>query len=112
MGICNWIENICLWIVLVGAANVFSVLIGKGGSLGHLHLELRVLGGLHVLLGLVLVQSEQLLVGQVLIQGWFEYLLLVKGGHDVDVSGGLDVQLDQDVVLPGQQMISFLKFRF
>ena len=52
------------------------------------------------------------MVGQLLVQGWFEYLLLVKGGHEVDVSGRLDVQLDQDVVLPGQEKISLLKFRF
>jgi hypothetical protein len=39
-------------------------------------------------------------------------LLLIKGGPEVDVSGGPHVQLCQDVVLPGQEMISKLKFRF
>ena len=39
-------------------------------------------------------------------------LLMIKGGPEVDVSGGPDVHLCQDVVLPGQEMISLLKFRF
>ena len=35
-------------------------------------------------------------------------LLLVKGDHEVDISGGQDVQLCQDVVLSGQELISIM----
>ena len=68
---------------------------------GEVGVELGVLGGLHVQLGLVLVQP-----GQLMIYGGNALLFLVEAGDGLGVLGGLHVQPCQVLLHPGQLMFS------